>query len=626
MVGKVKWKIGFLALALSVAATAKIEPGVWDVTNLDEIQRGVGLTAAHKNIPLFDVGVAVIDPGFKGLYITGEDGKPQIAPGVLPEGAKIVEDYSDALEGCEKAKKLAVDVSHGAQGMLAAWAGTGNNPTMRKLLGLNSNGFEAFRCAVRYAVLVAKVDIIIHSNNFEYGGNFDGGSSAVGDLVKWATSHGVLWFNSAGNSHDLVYNGPVKDETVLRLRSNYAGNPVNIKVAYTAPLDTDRDLDFEIVPTDKNKQQVPVSNYAQGAKVVPPPPEPGLPELQKTIAKTSKPVDDRPPGSMAVEAADVTLERNDPKNEQDLYLIRVFKRGGTFNEGDQIRVTITPKRPLSGEPVTFLDKTGKQELAIPADDPTAITVNDLYPNSSVGPTRDGRDKPEVAARVSTITFANGDYQAGSSVGNWFVGGSAAVLVGMAKQASKPGREYRLTRTDILRFANSAETFSMPTRQPAMGNLPSDAKAVTMEEVRSNHRYGDTIVNAIERAAPTVSFNPYRLGDGSFLLASPQVEPARIKALFSKFDLENNQFRLNQYSYYISVQTDALSPFTTWRWDGNGQGGVRQNRPWEDYPTFTKNDFIELRFVPMAETRVTSRTVKNLWKLGSEADLKGVLAL
>lgn len=594
---KWNWVVGFLVCNAAMALTTED----LEIVNLQQLQRGIKFTEEHRNIPLFDIGLAVLDAGFDGLF--EEDGPNKIKPvaGVLPPGFQIVEDYTPYFETCASASPLAAS-SHGSESLKTVWAGTGNNPTARKMYALNANGRDAFICAVQYAVLVAKVKIIVYSNTYPTDGGFNG-SGEMNEWVDWATSHGVLWFNAAGNSHELVYNGPIKNETLLRFRSNYASNPVNISVAWSGKPGSDRDLDFEIIAADKNKRAVSVTNYAQG------------PATEG---------DPRPKGSILAESANVTLQRNDPKDENDLYYIRVVKRGGNFNDDDTMQVTITPNRPLDGQPIVFLDKTGKQEVNSPGTSQNSITTADASPQSALGPTKDGRTKPELLSRTSAVQFANGDYVSGSTRANDLIAGGAMVVLGMAAQLNEPGREYRITRKDFLKFVDREETLSSPVRQPAQGSLPIDAQPVSMEALRTKHRYGDKIADAIERAAPTVVFEPYLLSDNSFVLASAQVKPPEVRAMFPTFNLQANQNYLDAYNYYVALQTDSFTPFSTWRRKTVEGGEYQERNPWDEYPGFVKSDFVEIRYVPMMESRVGTRTVKNFFKLPTKEELKSVL--
>src|SRR5207253_1823277 len=103
-------------------------------------------------------------------------------------------------------------------------------------------------------------------------------------------------------------------------------------------------------------------------------------------------------------------------NRELNYQIRIKAKGGNFTAQDRIRVLITSSREefldlKTGTPmpaVQFLDASGKGEIYPPADHPLVLTVGDLDPHSSAGPTLDHRRKPDVVLVDSRAAFTNGD--------------------------------------------------------------------------------------------------------------------------------------------------------------------------------------------------------------------------
>src|SRR5207237_1287623 len=118
------------------------------------------------------------------------------------------------------------------------------------------------------------------------------------------------------------------------------------------------------------------------------------------------------------------------------YRIRVKAAAGAFSPRDRIRVLVTSARtepfpdPDTGKPVPpvdFLDATNAGEIYPPADHPGVITVGDTGRASAVGPTADGRVKPDVVLDVSAARFSNGEASDGSSNAAAYFAGVAAVL-------------------------------------------------------------------------------------------------------------------------------------------------------------------------------------------------------
>jgi hypothetical protein len=117
------------------------------------------------------------------------------------------------------------------------------------------------------------------------------------------------------------------------------------------------------------------------------------------------------------------------------YRIRVRAKQGRFTANDRVRILLTASRevyvPPGGDAPTdaleFLDATKGGELYPPADHPLVLTVGDSAPDSSVGPTADGRTKPDVILEDSRAFFSDGQVSSGSSNAAAYVAGVVAVL-------------------------------------------------------------------------------------------------------------------------------------------------------------------------------------------------------
>jgi hypothetical protein len=130
------------------------------------------------------------------------------------------------------------------------------------------------------------------------------------------------------------------------------------------------------------------------------------------------------------------------------YRIRIKAVAGTFGPTDRIRLLISPTRtaPLSDPdtgkavpPVELLEATNGREIYPPADHPGVLTVGEPGRTSAVGPTADGRTKPDVVLSFSTARFSNGEESDGSSNAAAYFAGVVAVL-----RACEPG----LTTTHV----------------------------------------------------------------------------------------------------------------------------------------------------------------------------------
>jgi hypothetical protein len=169
------------------------------------------------------------------------------------------------------------------------------------------------------------------------------------------------------------------------------------------------------------------------------------------------------------------------------YRIRVRRKAGRFGPTDRIRVLVTAARdtylsPGSDGPraaVEFLDATREGELYPPADHPLVLTVGDLSPESSVGPTLDRRVKPDTVLADSRAFFTDGHVSAGSSNAAAYLAGVAAVL-----RAAEPG----LTPGHLLWLARRGE----PVPAKAGSGVPPDLllwKTPTRARLRETVRLG-----------------------------------------------------------------------------------------------------------------------------------------
>src|SRR6185369_16084217 len=85
------------------------------------------------------------------------------------------------------------------------------------------------------------------------------------------------------------------------------------------------------------------------------------------------------------------------------YRVRVRARTANFGPRDRLRLLLTPGRPPVADAATkraepsaeLLDATRGGEIYPPADNAGVLTVGEPSPASAVGPTADGRVKPDV---------------------------------------------------------------------------------------------------------------------------------------------------------------------------------------------------------------------------------------
>jgi hypothetical protein len=424
-------------------------PSVARLANAGEVRQRLGLAPGYDNVSgLEAVKIAVLDFGFDGV-----DG---VRP-YLPVNAVVVEHYDPEfvrrfhLGDPEYRKAFAPRNNHGRILAQIVWAVTGFRPGGPKFYLLNANGPTMFRRAVRYAI-EAKVDVILFGGSFEGGGNGDG-RGPINDIVTDALAADILWVNAAGNYGRHVYNGPVEvlpdrflrlgsgpDSSALRFRNLLDENTVAVTLTwndYRREEDAGTDKDLDLYVEDWEGQPIGASELVQVPR-----------------DKKAGPNESRNPRERVI-LPDLAAAR-----DRD-YRIRIRAKKGTFTSADQIRVLVTSSREAFFDPETnapspavrFWDATGKGEIYPPADHPLVLTVGDISPSSSRGPTADHRVKPDVTLPDSRAIFSNGEVSAGASNAAAYFAGVVAVL-----KAADPGLRTR----HLLWFAHYGPADAVPT--------------------------------------------------------------------------------------------------------------------------------------------------------------------
>jgi hypothetical protein len=461
---------GLAAAALAASADGPPRrPAAARIANAAAVRQQLGLSPAYDRVRGLDrVKVAVLDFGFDGF-----DG---VRP-YLPADTVAVEHYDPDfvrqfdLGDPDFRKGFEPGNPHGRQMAQIVWAVTGSRPDGPKFYLLNANGPTLFRRAVRYAI-EAGVDVILFSGVFEGGGNYDG-RGPINRAVDEAVRAGILWVNAAGNFGQLVYNGPVQvgangrvrlgpepRGTALSFRNRFDEAAVTVTLTwndYREAEDAGTRKDLDLFVEDWTGAAVAAGEAVQ--------------------------VDgDGPagPGQSRNPRERVVLDglAADPGRP---YRLRVQAKAGAFGPDDRLRILVAPAQRLAftdpktgrtGPAVELLEATGTGEIYPPADHPSIVTVGDVDPASGVGPTADGRLKPDVLMADSQAVFTSGEVTAGSSNAAAYFAGVAVVL-----KAAQP----RLRAEHLLRYAASMKRFaaaeravevlSAPRPDPASGVRP-----------------------------------------------------------------------------------------------------------------------------------------------------------
>lgn len=371
------------------------------ITNLDELIASIQANAWHAaGANCSGKTIAIFDNGFSGL----EDSKGVRLPPTLT---------------VEKAPGNAVlETSHGTKLTEIIWAlCTGSRvyssarpgPTLRLY---NTNGYTNLASAVD-AVVASPVDIVLYSQVWEFGGNFDG-RGFINNLVNKVTGHGILWVNAAGNYGQTAWQNSIafnsqNDVTLphegryLRFSVNSPQTLIKLTLAWNdfgedKSYKTSQDLD--LILEDATHKQLALGNLIQDGQ--------DHPNTQGFSA-------------YAREQMTVLLDPG-------IYYLRITTpRPAAFTSQSRIRVA------ADGRDVIFIDQTPEASVMIPADNPSVLTVgaSDVDFSSSGTIVGSSTHKPDVLA-PSILNFDNGMMFAGSS------SAAAVAVAGIALYESNCG--------------------------------------------------------------------------------------------------------------------------------------------------------------------------------------------
>ncbi|MFK7822861.1 MAG: S8 family serine peptidase, partial [Oligoflexales bacterium] len=283
---------------------------------------------------------------------------------------------------------------------------------------LQTNGFSQFQKGVQWAI-EQEVDIICYAQIWDTAGNFDG-RGFLNRMVKGATDRGIIWVNAAGNFGGKVYNGNImssggflhfsnhKDR--LELESFRDRNGVVIKLVWNefgetreSPLSKDFDLFL-------------------------------LDQAGNTVASGEK-IQVRQIGERREENSSYPFEYVSVNLERGRYYLKVKHIGGRIRSSDRIRVIVNAQ---NYNEIDFSDATVGKEVMIPADASHVLTAGISGVLGSVGPTMDGRLKPEFIVTNSFVSFTDGQQHDTTSSATGILSGVIALMKGICPRLDRQG--------------------------------------------------------------------------------------------------------------------------------------------------------------------------------------------
>lgn len=362
------------------------------LTNLDGLVADIqarrwqqGNHCEGKTIAIFDNGFAGLEYS-KGVRLPADldvESAPGNPPASTPHGTKLAEVIWALCTGS------------------TVYSPARPGPRLKLF---NTNGYTNFAHAIEQ-VVASPVDIVLYSQVWEFGGNFNG-KGFINELVNRATNAGVLWVNASGNYGQAAWQGPIAfnathstvklphETQYVRLVVNENATPVKITAAWNDFTDLKSyktTLDLDLILEDSRHQEIAASRLIQDGQ------DHGGAQGYSSYAR---------------EQIITTLDPG-------IYFLKVMSRTPEkFSASSRLRLA------ADGKDVAFIDQTPEGSIMIPADNASVLTIgaSDVTFSSEGLVTGSTRHKPEALA-PSMIRFDNDLTFAGSS-------SAAAVAVAM----------------------------------------------------------------------------------------------------------------------------------------------------------------------------------------------------
>ncbi len=367
--------------------------------NINQIQSQLGFNKYYSYPNTKTLKVAVLDKGFQGFE--NEIGK------TLPASTRYIAGPVNDPEN--------VQTEHGlrmAQIMMALMTNSMQSMQFAPELTLyNVFGYSNFKAAIDDAIN-NKVDVILYSEVWEYGGNFDG-QGFFNEQVNRATNAGIVWINAAGNFALTTYNSGINtlnDKWVdlpnqnhsIMIRCQAKECATKIVLSWNdfkndVSLGTDKDLDLAL--TDDLLNIIEVSSLRQSND--PNESRPGFSKYPREIISA--------------------------KLSTGTYFIRVKNQSQNFNSSHKLRITV------DGNDIEMPSHSLSETLLNPADNASVITVG--ASDSAKSSTSDRLNKPDIFA-PSSIIFENGAEFRGSSNSAAIVAAGVALIKSLSPADTK----------------------------------------------------------------------------------------------------------------------------------------------------------------------------------------------
>lgn len=423
----------FIFLALSFFSTAQAEDKGARFLNLDRMISDLNFRPYFKDgvDPEKKLKVAVFDNGFRDATTQIGDSLPantQIHPG------------PNAVEGEEETHGFYMAKIFYS---LLTLGGEDTRYAPEEFHLYNTYGYSNLKFAVEDAI-ARGVNIVLYSQTWEYGGNFDG-KGFINALVSKATKAGIIWINNSGNFGITTYNGKIVNGKDDWLKLPGQNQSIEIRCEenttekcqlrtvlswndFSDDVDTSTDKDLDFVLADDTLNVVQSSSLKQDGE-------------------------GKAPGTSKYPREIITAEL-----KPGLYFLRVKNRSKNFGNKDRLRIT------ASGDFITMKNADKSESLLSPADNSSVISVGALDSDKTSISVK--LNKPDLWTK-SLVKVSKEDSFKGTSNSAAMVAAGAAIMFSL---------DPDLTRAKFIKKTSVSELPGNNNGAPGNGGvgLPLEA--------------------------------------------------------------------------------------------------------------------------------------------------------
>lgn len=466
-----------LSLCFPMGARASQPP---PFTNLDEVKNSLNFFSAYAKDPIHIPRVAIFDRGFDGYQY--ELGRTLPVNTVYHPGPLAPLPGSGTPHGLVMAQLITALMTNGG-------SATQFTPELHLY---NVFGYTNFKAAVDSAI-AQKIDVILHSEVWEYGSNNDGRGFFNHDVSR-AAQAGIIWVNASGNFGLTTFNSQITTDAdhwvnlpdqnqSLELDCASEKNPtggchLRLVLSWNSFSDdvntgTDKDLDLFLVDDQFNKVASSELRQTSGSQSE----KDGFSKYPREII-----TQDLKPGK---------------------YFIRVKMISTNFSSTDTLRIS------ANGDFLTLSHHDSDENLNNPADNPDVVSVG--ASDSDRSSISVSLKKPELVT-MSAVKTGPGQEYLGSSNAAAFVAAGFGLLKSFWPE---------LTRDQLLNVTSNPQgslAVGLPENQLGFAGLGENrcfkpAQASTAPYLQGAIDLGGTVVQTTQGFKILTPVDPIVLTNG-----------------------------------------------------------------------------------------------------------------